>query len=46
MPAICVNGGTHDRAVLVSVWISAVVASLLTANPRRHPLIEKDLLNV
>ena len=46
MPAICVNGGTQDSAVFVSVPITSIVAGLETAKPRRQPLMLNDLLKV
>ena len=46
MPACCVNGGTHDSDVLVSVPSTSIVAGALTANPNRHPLMLNDLLKV
>ena len=45
-PAICVNGGTHDSALLVSLPNTSMIAGLLTANPSRQPLMLNDLLNV
>ncbi len=46
VPAICVNGGTQDNALLVSLPKTSMISGLLTANPRRHPLMLNDLLNV
>ena len=46
MPAICVNGGTHESALLVSFPNMSMISGLLTAKPSRHPLMLNDLLNV
>ena len=40
------NGGTHDSALFVSLPNTSMISGLLTANPRRQPLMLNDLLNV
>ena len=45
-PAICVNGGTHESALFVSLPNTSTISGLLTANPSRQPLMLNDLLKV
>ena len=45
-PAICTSGGVQESVVLIIVAIESVMLGEDTANPRRHPLMLYDLLNV